>query len=101
VSWTEPKIGDKFRVCVFIVDDTYWDDGNRTTSRDHDFAELSEAYKFLTEARKRGWYETTSWETRQKLRRHLNHDDFILYLHTAEGWRRIDDDEILTLLSLL
>jgi len=54
MSWSAPKPGIKFRVCVFIVDDTYWDEGNRTTARGHDFAELGDAYEFLDAARKKG-----------------------------------------------
>ncbi len=100
MSWAAPKKGIKFRVCVWIVDNTYWDDGNRTTSRAHDFAELSEAFEFLEKARKQGWYETTSRETGEALRRHLDPDAFRLYRYDG-NWRQIDDDEILTLLSLI
>lgn len=100
MSWSHPMNDVKYRVCVFIIDNTYWDDGNRTTSRDHDFSDLAEAYEFLTSARKRGWYETTSWVTREKLRRHLDPDAFRLYRYGGE-WHWVNDDEILTLLSLL
>ena len=100
MSWIKPRKGIRFRVCVFIVDDTYWDDGNRTTSRDHDFIELAEAFEFLNAARKQGWYETTSGVTGDKLRRHLDPDAFHLYRYDGE-WHMINDGELLTLLSLL
>jgi len=87
-------------VCVFIVDDTYWDEGNRTTARGHDFAELGDAYEFLDAARKKGWYETISVVTKEKLRRHLGPDAFRLYRHDGH-WQQVGDDEILTLLSLI
>ena len=100
VNWGEPRAGIRFRVGVYIVDDTYWDDGNRTTSRAHDFAKLDEAFEFLTTSRKEGCYETVSGVTGKTLRRHLDPDAFCLYQYT-EGWRQVADDELLTLLSLL
>jgi hypothetical protein len=99
--WTTPAKGINYRVCVYIVDDTYWDDGNRSTHRLHDFAGLSEAHEFLTAAREKGWYETISRVTDEKLRRHLDPDSFILYRYDGEDWRKVNDDEILDLLSLL
>lgn len=103
MGWGKPKSGTKFRVCVYIVDDTYWDDGNRTTSRDHDFADLVAAHEFLIAARKKGCYETTSLETGKPLRRHLGPDAFHLLIYDAAKatWRKIDDDEILTLISMV
>ena len=98
--WSSPDKGINYRVCVYIVDDTYWDDGNRTTQRRHDFAGLAEAHEFLTESRKKGWYETTSCTTDEKLRRHLDPDCFVLYRYD-EDWHRVNDDELLDLLALL
>ena len=104
MGFGKPKDGIKFRVCAFIVDDTYWDDGNRTTSRNHDFATLGEAVAFQQEASKTGWYETVSWVTREKLRRHLDADDFRLYRWvpaktTGPGWLMVEDGDLITLLG--
>jgi len=100
MGWSTPKPGIKFRVVVFIIDDTYWDDGNRTTSRDHDFATLAEAVDFLLSARKNGWYETVSRETHKPLRRHLAPDSFCLFRYDGD-WLSVEDTDILTLLSLV
>lgn len=100
MSWAKPRLGVRFRVIVYIVDDTYWDDGNRTTSRVHDFAELGEAYEFISTSRKSGWYETVSGVTREKLRRRLDPDSFCLY-EWKRGWNRLKDDDILALLATL
>ena len=104
MGFSEPKDGIKYRVCAFIVDDTYWDDGNRTTSRDHDFKTLPEAVAFQQKARKKGWYETTSWVTREPLRRYLGHDDFHIYRWVGDKkprptWEMIKDDDIISLLG--
>ena len=104
MSWREPKDGIRFRVCAFIVDDTYWDDGNRTTSRDHDFTTLGEAVAFRQVAIKAGWYETVSLVTQEKLRRHLDADAFRLYRWIADkkprpGWEMVESSDLITLLG--
>lgn len=98
MSWNPPEEGKTFRAGVFVVDDTYWDDGNRTTRRDHDFATLSEAVAFKRDALMKRWYETTSWQTKERFRKWLDDDDVRLYRYDGK-WREVEDCDLVTLLG--
>lgn len=100
MSWNPPKPGINYRVKVFIVDDTYWDDGNRTTNRAHDFATLAEAVAFKAKTVEAGRYATTSWVTDEPLERGIDADDVQLYKWDVGepgktiGWVTLKDDAI-------
>lgn len=98
MSWTAPKPGLNYRVKVFFVDDTYWDDGNRTTSRSHDFATLSEAVGFKLKIVEAGSYPTTSSVTGEPLDRAIDADDVNIYKWRTDkpqwGWLVLKDDAI-------
>jgi hypothetical protein len=43
-------MSNKYRVTYYFVDNTYWDDGNRTTSRKKEFDTYDEAIAFCKQA---------------------------------------------------
>lgn len=99
MSFSTPADGIRFRACVFVVDDTYWDDGNRTTSRDHDFATLAEAVAFKRAALKKRWYEATSWHTGERFRKWVDDDDDVRLYRFDGKWHEVKDCDLVTLLG--
>jgi hypothetical protein len=99
VSWTEPEIGFSFRVKVFVVDDTYWDDGNRTTSRYHDFADLNQALAYKADTVKAGMFKLHSAVTGVLFSRHVDEDDVHVYKWTDGKWNQLNTTDIVTMLG--
>jgi pterin-4a-carbinolamine dehydratase len=48
-----------YKVTYYFVDDTYWDDGNRTTSRNKEFKTYDQAVDFAKEIVAKGTRETS------------------------------------------
>ena len=106
MSWSAPDEGFSFRVKVFVVDDTYWDDGNRTTSRLRDFKLLAEALAYKASVVKKGRFTTTSGHTGKEFTKHVDDDDVCVYRWLTGAkprpkWAQLFNDDAVSLLGEL
>lgn len=84
-----------FRITYHFVDDTYWDDGNRTTSRTKEVASYSDAVDFVRSIVKKGTIET-SRETGKSKRFHIDKKSVRVSQVTTRDypwWYILDDFE--------
>jgi hypothetical protein len=99
VSWNPPDAGFHFRVKVFVVDDTYWDDGNRTTSRSSDFRTLKEALDYQTGVLKARQFKLTSGVTGVLFSRSVDADDVHVYKWFDSKWHQLNSTDVVTMLG--
>ena len=99
MSWSEPAIGYNFRVKVFVIDNTYRDDGSRQTIRSFDYATLTQALAFMTDTVKAGVFKLTSEVTRELFSRRIDADDVILYRWSDGKWHQLNNTDIITMLG--
>ncbi len=76
-----------FAVRVTFVDNTYWDDGSRWTTRWHKFDSLGEAVNFRLLLVGRGHYETTSRVTGETSSFSVCEDDVAIFRVDGDGMR--------------
>lgn len=97
--WGQPAEGLHYRVNVHFVDDSYWDDGNRSTHRSHDYATLAEAVKSRNTFIDTGRYTAKSWVTGGQVTKGVGEDDVILWRWSGEKWLRVEADSVIDLLG--
>ena len=99
--WSAPKAGNEYRVNVHFVDDSYWDDGNRSTHRSHDYPNLVEAVRASRDFLAEGYYTATSGVTGKKVTKSIDEDDVLLWRWVDGNWRKVTGLSAIDLLALL
>lgn len=89
------KTTTKYKVTYWFVDSTYWDDGNRTTSRKKEFKSYDEAVAFSKKIVAEGTEETSA-HSRKTEKFRIERDNVLIEEITSKQypwWGVFDDSD--------